>query len=240
MAEPSTFIKIDRNIMDWRWYQDGNTLRVFLHLLLKANIKDKDFEKITIHRGEIATSYPSLALALGLSVQNVRTAIGHLKDTGEVTVKSYAKFSVISIKNYNLYQSSNSQLTGNQQATNSQLTGNQQQSKNVRIEECKNERNNGESDKPTLSPASKKPKEIRHKYGEYQHVKLTDSEYQKLVADFGENLIRNYIQRVDEYCQQYGKSYKDYNLTIRKWLKKDNYRGGMNGNGSNIWNAGII
>lgn len=60
-----------------------------------------------------------------------------------------------------------------------------------------------------------------HKYGEYKHVKLTDEQYSKLIFDFSEAIIQDYIKRVDEYCQQYGKSYKDYNLTIRKWISKD-------------------
>lgn len=68
---------------------------------------------------------------------------------------------------------------------------------------------------------SRSSKPINHKYGEYKHVKLTDEQYLKLIADFGEQKIAEYIKRCDEYCQQYGKSYKDYNLTIRKWIAKD-------------------
>lgn len=67
----------------------------------------------------------------------------------------------------------------------------------------------------------KKPAVTRHKYGEYGHVKLTDEQYSKLIANFGEQKTSEYIKRCDEYCQQYGKSYKDYNLTIRKWISKD-------------------
>ena len=60
-------------------------------------------------------------------------------------------------------------------------------------------------------------KDIRHKHGEYGHVMLTDKQYQKLVEDYGEDETKQAIRKVDEYCQQYGKSYKDYNLTLRKW-----------------------
>ena len=60
-------------------------------------------------------------------------------------------------------------------------------------------------------------KDIRHKHGEYGHVMLTDKQYQKLVEDYGEDATKQAIRKVDEYCQQYGKSYKDYNLTLRKW-----------------------
>ena len=66
----------------------------------------------------------------------------------------------------------------------------------------------------------KKP--ARKKYGEYSHVLLTDEQYQKLVTDYSADKITEYIKKIDEYCQQYGKSYKDYNLTIRKWILNDN------------------
>ena len=60
-------------------------------------------------------------------------------------------------------------------------------------------------------------KEVRHRFGEYGHVMLTDKQLEKLNADYGERATQLAIKKVDEYCQQYGKSYKDYNLTLRKW-----------------------
>lgn len=70
--------------------------------------------------------------------------------------------------------------------------------------------------------SEKTQKEVKHKFGEYQHVRLTDNQFQKLVEDYGESKLKLYIRKVDEYCQQHGKSYKDYNLTIRNWMNKDN------------------
>lgn len=72
------------------------------------------------------------------------------------------------------------------------------------------------------SKQSKTP--ARKKYGEYNHVLLTDEQYQKLIADYSADKITEYIKKIDEYCQQYGKSYKDYNLTIRKWILSDNQK----------------
>ena len=133
MADKTTWIKIDRNILHWGWYQDANTMRVFLHLLLTANVKPHKFMGVTIGRGEVATSYTKLAETLEISIQNARTAISHLKSTGEITVKPHPKFTVISIVNYASYQANQQ---ANQQATNRQLTGYQHQSKNKRIKEA--------------------------------------------------------------------------------------------------------
>ena len=128
--------------MEWRWYQDANTFRIFVHMIMKANIRDHDFEGITIHRGELATSLPSLSNDLKISIQSCRTALNHLKSTGEVTCRKYPHYQVITIVNYELYQSSlTGRSTGGQQSTNRQLTGDQHQSKNgknVRRERKKN------------------------------------------------------------------------------------------------------
>lgn len=133
MSEPSTYIKLDRNILTWGWYTDVNTKAVFIHILLTANIKECKFLGVTVKRGQLVTSYPSLANSLNMSIQAVRTAINHLKSTGEITAKIYPKFSLITVVNYDRYQDKlTGKSTGNQQASNSQATGNQQQSKNIK------------------------------------------------------------------------------------------------------------
>lgn len=63
----------------------------------------------------------------------------------------------------------------------------------------------------------KKPEEQKHLFGEYNHVKLTDKQYSKLIDDYGEEAVLNGIKKVDEYCQRSGRRYQDYNLTIRNW-----------------------
>lgn len=138
MAEKSTWVKLDRNILEWEWYQNANTMRLFIHLILKANIKDCRFEGIVVRRGQLVTSYPKLSQELSLSVQAARTAINHLKSTGEITVKRYPNFSLVTLMNYERYQDvSTVKSTGKQQSSNRLSTVNQQQSKNIRNKECK-------------------------------------------------------------------------------------------------------
>lgn len=60
-------------------------------------------------------------------------------------------------------------------------------------------------------------KKVRHHYGDFRHVLLTDDEYQRLIAEYGERSLLEGIKNVDEYCQETGKTYKDYNLTLRRW-----------------------
>ncbi len=72
------------------------------------------------------------------------------------------------------------------------------------------------------APKAKKSskKEVRHKYGEYQNVLLTDAEFEKLKAEFPSDCGER-IERLSEYIASTGKSYKNYLATIRSWAKKD-------------------
>ena len=98
------YIKVFRKLLNWEWYTDVNTKTLFLHCLLKANWKDGAWRGHTIKRGQFITSLPSLSKETGLSIREVRTALNHLKSTGEVTDKIYSKFRIITVKNWNRYQ----------------------------------------------------------------------------------------------------------------------------------------
>jgi len=134
-----TFVRIWRGITEWAWYQDGNTVRVFLHLIIKANIKDNEFKGIIIRRGQTAISQLTIAEQLGISRQNVRTAINHLKATNTITIEKKGKHSIITINNYDEYQPITNKLTTNQPQTNQQLTTNQPRYNNIINKECNND-----------------------------------------------------------------------------------------------------
>ena len=104
LAEQQSWIKLNRNITRWRWYKNGNTVRVFLHLLLKANVKPNEFMSIKVDRGEAATSQGNIAKELGMSQSQVRTALNHLVETGELRITGYKSCSVYRIVKYNQYQ----------------------------------------------------------------------------------------------------------------------------------------
>lgn len=116
------WISISRNILDWGWYMDKNTFKLFLHMLLKANWKDGEFMGVKIERGSFATSFSTLVAETGLTEREVRTAVKHLISTGEVTSERHPKFTVFTIKNYCLYQQSDTQVTGKRQASDRQMT----------------------------------------------------------------------------------------------------------------------
>lgn len=109
-----------------------------------------------IKRGQFATSIPKLQVELELTSNEVRTAIKHLKSTGEITVRSYSKFSVITVVKYDSYQcesqaesqSDNSHTTDKAQPINSLLTTIEEGKKN------KKERKENKSNSVRFIPPS--------------------------------------------------------------------------------------
>ena len=63
-------------------------------------------------------------------------------------------------------------------------------------------------------------KPVRHKYGLYEKVLLTDEDYEKLKAEFPHDYSER-IARLDEYIASTGKKYKNHLATIRSWARKD-------------------
>lgn len=58
---------------------------------------------------------------------------------------------------------------------------------------------------------------IKEKNTYLEFVKLTDDEYNKLLAIFGKQKLDNEIQKLNNYIGSSGKNYKSHYYTIRKW-----------------------
>ena len=65
---------------------------------------------------------------------------------------------------------------------------------------------------------STQTKDPKHKYGEYNHVLLTDKERDKLFDRYGEHLTMAAIRYLDEYIERKGYKAKSHYLTIIKWV----------------------
>lgn len=61
-------------------------------------------------------------------------------------------------------------------------------------------------------------KPVKHKYGEFKHVLLTDDEKERLITDFGQDIFDKCIVKLDEYIEMKGYKARNHNLCIRKWV----------------------
>lgn len=108
--EPApNWIKLYRKICDWQWYQDAKMVHLFVHLMLKASImKGNDLSD----SWQLCTSLRILSKETGLSLQNIRTCIGKLQRTGEITFRTLPTHqqSIITICNSDSYQASKRQI----------------------------------------------------------------------------------------------------------------------------------
>ena len=186
-----SFIKLYRSLLDWEWYSDNNTKALFIHCLLKANFKDKVWRGVEIKRGSFLTSLDSLSTETGLSVQKIRTSLKRLKSTNELTSESNNQYRIITLNNYDKFNTLPTSQQATQQTANKQLT--------------------------TTNNDKKEKKDI---YGEF--VKLTKTEYDKIITKYGLDILDEYSDRLNNYIGSTGKKYKSHYHTLLGWIRKDN------------------
>lgn len=216
------FLRISRNIVDWDWYTDANTFRVFMHLLLTANYKDCNYKGVEVKRGQVATSRMEIAKALRMSEQNVRTSLSHLKSTSEITSKSTNKLTIITLCKYDSWQDlvSESNQQTNRESTDN-LTVNQPA---IEEESNKYNNNNKEKEDTKVSPKKKSSRFVKPTVEEVDSLfekcwiayrrkgsKKKSFEYWGKLTDDEKQLVLPHIKAyVDSRDMQYQKDFERY------------------------------
>lgn len=77
----------------------------------------------------------------------------------------------------------------------------------------------GSDDPEAPAQKPKKEKPVKHKYGEYKNVLLTDDELEKLKDKFPDWQDR--IERLSLYIESKGAKYKSHYATILSWARRD-------------------
>lgn len=101
------WVTLHRKFLQWEWFDKPEMVQLFIWLLLNANYADKKWQGTVIKRGQLLTTTPKIMEALRLTERQTRTCISRLKSTGEVSVKTTNKYSIITICNYDRYQVDN-------------------------------------------------------------------------------------------------------------------------------------
>jgi hypothetical protein len=135
------YIKLHRKFLEWEWCSKSEMVNIFIHFLLSANYEPSRFQGHDIPRGSLVTGLFALSEQTGVSVRSIRTCLDRLKQTGEILIKSTNKFSIITLCNYDKYQSreyeNDKQPTNNRQTTDNQSTTSEELKK-LRKKEIKN------------------------------------------------------------------------------------------------------
>ena len=107
----------------------------------------------------------------------------------------------------------NPKETPNKPQENSTQTPNVNENENDNV-------NANENEKKKTSPR-KKTEPVKHKYGEWKNVLLSDDEYAKLKDKFPVD-YEKWIDNLSGYMKSKGKTYKDHYATILNWSRREN------------------
>lgn len=131
------WIKIYRSLLDWEWFDDAETVKLFIYLLLSANYEDKKWRGMVVERGQYVVGIEALAKRLKTTRQKIRTRLEKMEKYGTIRTATTNRFTIVTICNYESYQDGCDQLqpSDNQQITNSlsefQPTNNQQNNQQI-------------------------------------------------------------------------------------------------------------
>jgi sensor domain CHASE-containing protein len=118
------WIALHRKIYNSSDFNNQLEVAVFLYLVAMASHKPVQVvyrkKKLTLKRGEISIAYRDLAKKFNLSVQNIKTIIKNLKNSGNINQTLTKNLSIYSIVKYSKYQ--DLEATPNQKLTNRTTT----------------------------------------------------------------------------------------------------------------------
>lgn len=209
------WIKVHRKIVDWEWWSDHNTTRLFMYLLLMATHEDIRHQGIVIKRGQLVTSRAKLSLATGISERSIRTSLENLKTTNEITIKSTNRFTIITICKYEDYQL----IEDESDQVNDQQTAIQTTSNRPTIKQEDN--NISTSTSGNARAYACEDKEQDFYFDAYNSAVWR--EWVQMQNNITQEKISAYLDEFHGFCQMAEKrhhSRADYQIHFVSWLKK--------------------
>ena len=134
------FVKLPRDFLNWRWFDDANVVKLYIYLLLNAAFKTTEWKGETLEKGQLITGRKELATKLKMSEGQIRTALSKLKGTGEITIKTTNKYSVVTLLKWGEMQGDDYFFANKSPTNNQQIANKSPQYKNVN--NLKNVKNN--------------------------------------------------------------------------------------------------
>lgn len=115
------------------------------------------------------------------------------------------------------YEAKSKRLSDNAKKRYEQNEEEDSKSMQLHAKACKSRQSKSKSESNISRDIESKP--AKHKYGEFQHVLLTDEELEKLKSTFPDYLEK--IRNLDEYIENKHAKYNNHYLTIRNWARRD-------------------
>ena len=198
---PEGFIKFWRTCLESNSWKTPTQWRLWTWCLLKAEFEEHDevIGRQTIHilPGQFTTNLKDTVKETGLSPQQIRTQLSNMQTNKQITINSTNKYTIISIVNWDKYQTKTTNKTHHTQHANQQTA-------------------------PTIY--KEEVKEGKKIYGSFNNVLLTEKEYQKLTERFGEAVCKEKIEVLSEGIASKGYKYTSHYATILSWDRLEKKR----------------
>ena len=137
------WIKLFRAIKNKGWYQKSEYVHLWIHLLIKANHKGKEYfmnnETIKIERGQLVTGRKKLSSETGISESKIQRILKCFESEQQIEQQTNSRNRIITILSYSEYQDSEHQIE--QQANNKRTTSEQLVNTNKNVNNIKNDNN---------------------------------------------------------------------------------------------------
>lgn len=114
-----SFIPLSRALLEWDWHDEPKTGWLYVVMLMMANHEETRWRGETLRRGQLLTGRQQLSITSGLTEREVRTAMEHLKKTGDIKVEPRSKYSVVTMLRYDEHCPANDQHSVHQTTSTS-------------------------------------------------------------------------------------------------------------------------
>lgn len=194
------YVKLNRNLLHWECFGNNNALLVLVRLTLKAAWRNTQYQGVALKRGQVVTTIAELEKENKLTTQQIRTALDRLKSTGKITVERTAKFSVITLLDYDCFFENNTQ--NNTQITHEQHAEQHTNNTPTLLKEEKKNSKKGRKEEGACAPSPSPTRE-------------------QLVRKYGERAVSQYEQKYQSWQRRKGISGGISYARIAEWLIAD-------------------
>lgn len=211
------FVKLPRSITKRKWFNDRNTLQLYVTLLLKATFRESEFEGVKLKPGQLITSISKLGEVTCQTARQTRTALNNLKATGDIAVQATPKFSIITL-NFGFDKQSDDKLDDKPVVKQ----GDKQNDNIIRREkeEGKEESKKEEREEGGASPAYPTPGDNSFSVISDEELDLTGLKA-RLVKEYGSELVEQYEAKFRAWSSAKHAANVPMYPTIAKWLAAD-------------------
>lgn len=235
------WIKLYRKIREhcfWTEKRKYSKFEAWIDILFRVNHKDEKViingQLINVKKGSFITSEVKLAETWNWNRKTIRRFLKTLENEKMILKKSTAKYTSVSVENWELYQNKEHQNIQQEEQQEGQ-EGDNRGDTDKKIKNDKNKRNISK-DKEEYIPASEETssasaKASKHRYGKYKNVLLKDKELQSLKEEYQN--WEELIKYLDEYIEMKGYKAKSHYLCIKKWVVEAVNKERSRSNGSN-------